>query len=237
MKLRFALLGLATVGIAYGFSWALRMPADAVQGESARIISVHVPTAWLAFLAFGLTAVFGLAWLATKRSKLDHLAAASAEIGVLFTALALVTGMIWGKVTWGIAWDWGDARLASTAMMFFVYLGYLALRRATPDATQRARRSAILGAVGALQVPLVYFSVNIWRTLHQTQSVRPDGASMPTETLISMLVNLGAFTLLYLALLAWRTDQLRIEETYLAETSLAPNAGAAVIPPKLQPGS
>ena len=237
MKLRYALLGLATVGIAYGFSWALQMPADAVQGESARIISVHVQTSWLAFLAFGLTAVFGLAWLATKRSKLDHLAAASAEIGVLFTALALVTGMIWGKATWGIAWDWGDARLASTAMMFFVYLGYLALRRATPDPTQRARRSAILGAVGALQVPLVYFSVNIWRTLHQTQSVRPDGASMPTETLISMLVNLGAFTLLYLALLVWRTDQLRIEETYLAGTSLAPNAGAAVIPPKLQPGS
>lgn len=237
MKLRYALLGLATVGIAYGFSWALRMPADAVQGESARIISVHVPTSWLAFLAFGLTAVFGLAWLATKRSKLDHLAAASAEIGVLFTALALITGMIWGNATWGIAWDWGDARLASTAMMFFVYLGYLALRRATPDATQRARRSAILGAVGALQVPLVYFSVNIWRTLHQTQSVRPDGASMPTETLISMLVNLGAFTLLYLALLVWRTDQLRIEETYLAKTSLAPNAGTAVIPPKLQPGS
>lgn len=237
MKLRYALLGLATIGIAYGFSWATRMPSDAVQGESARIISVHVPTAWLAFLAFGLTALFGIIWLVTKRSKLDHLAAASAEIGVLFTGLALITGMIWGKVTWGIAWDWGDARLASTAMMFFVYLGYLALRRAMPDPTTRARRSAILGIVGALQVPLVYFSVNIWRTLHQTQSVRPDGASMPTETLISMLVNLAAFTVLYVALLVWRAAQLGIEETRMAETSRASNAGAAVVPPKLQPGS
>ncbi len=237
MKLRYALLGLATIGIAYGFSWAIRMPSDAVQGESARIISVHVPASWLAFLAFGLTAVFGIAWLITKLSKLDHLAAASAEVGVLFTGLALITGMIWGKATWGIAWDWGDARLASTAMMFFVYLGYLALRRATPDPTTRARRAAILGAVGALQVPLVYFSVNIWRTLHQTQSVRPDGASMPTETLISMLVNVAAFTLLYLALLVWRSAQLGIEEAHLAQTAQASNAGAAVVPPKLQPGS
>jgi heme exporter protein C len=237
MKPRYALLGLATIGMVYGFSWASRMPGDAVQGESARIISVHVPTAWLAFLAFGMTAVFGIAWLVTKRAKLDHLAAASAEVGVLFTGLALITGMIWGKATWGIAWDWGDARLASTAMMFFVYLGYLALRRATPDPVQRARRSAVLGAVGALQVPLVYFSVNIWRTLHQTQSVRPDGASLPTETLISMLVNLAAFTVLYLGLLLWRADQLRVEEARLAQTHLTPNAGAAVVPPKLQPGS
>ncbi len=237
MKLRYALLGLATIGMVFGLSLAARMPSDAVQGNSARIIGIHVPAAWLGFLAFGLTALFGIGWLVTKRPKMDYLAASSAEIGVLFTGLALVTGMIWGKATWGIAWDWGDARLASTAMMFFVYLGYLALRRAATDPVQRARRSAVLGIVGALQIPLVYFSVNIWRTLHQTQSIRPDGASMPTETLLAMLINLAAFTILFAGLLIWRADQLRIEEARLAETVLAPNAGSAVIPPKLQPGS
>lgn len=234
MKLmRRSLLVLAAVSLTYGFWWATQMPPDALQGESARIIAVHVPTSWVAFLAFGITALGGIMWLATKRSVFDRLAAASAEIGVLFTGLALVTGMIWGHAVWGIAWDWGDARMASTAMMFFVYLGYLALRRATPDETVRAQRSAVLGIIAVFQVPLVYFSVNLWRTLHQVQSVTDEGSSMPTDTLIAMLVNLAAFTLLYGALLAWRSGQLH-EESQRASSPTAA-AGAAVVQPTLEP--
>ena len=195
------LLGLAAVGIAVGAWMGLNAPPDALQGEYSRIINVHVPSSWLAFLAFGVTAVGSIAWLVRKTAKWDRLAASSAEIGVLFTGIALLTGMIWGHAVWGRAWDWGDPRLASTAVMFFVYLGYIALRATIDDPTVRARRSALLGAIAVIQVPLVYFSVNLWRSLHQTQSIRPDGSTMPDEMLQAMLFNVAAFTLLYVALL------------------------------------
>lgn len=118
----------------------------------------------------------------------------------------------------------------STAVMFFVYLAYIALRNAVEDPTVRARRSAILGAIAVVQVPLVYFSVNLFRTLHQTQSIRPDGSTMPDEMLTAMLVNLVAFTILFVALLAARLDVAKVE----AEARpAAPLAGDAVRPPRL----
>lgn len=155
---------------------------------------------------------------------------ASAEVGVLFTGIGLATGMIWGQWVWGTAWDWGDPRLTTTAVMFFVYLGYLALRAAVDDPVARARRSAILGTVAVIQVPLVYFSVNLFRTLHQTQSIRPDGSTMPSEMLIAMLVNVAAFTILYIALVAMRIEVAVAEES-ASETERM--AGAAVEPPRL----
>jgi heme exporter protein C len=120
--------------------------------------------------------------------------------------------------------------MASTAVMFFVYLGYLALRRATPDKEMRARRSAILGAIAVVQVPLVYFSVNLFRSLHQTQSIRPDGATMPSAMLVALLVNFVAFTLLYVALTSARVQVARAEEGVAVDTVLA---GDAVKPPRL----
>ncbi|HIE22220.1 MAG TPA: cytochrome C biogenesis protein [Acidimicrobiia bacterium] len=225
-----ALLGLAAIGLAVGLWFALTAPPDVLQGQYSRIINVHVPSLWLAFLAFGVTALGSIMWLIRKRPRWDRLAAASAEIGVLFTGIGLATGMIWGKAVWGTAWDWGDPRLASTAVMFFVYLAYIALRGAVDDPFTRARRSAILGAIAVVQVPLVYFSVNLWRTLHQTQSVRPGGATMPPEMLIAMLVNVAAFTLLYLALMAARLDLTRAEEAALGTDALA---GDAIEPPRI----
>ena len=156
---------------------AMASPADDVQGDLVRIMYVHVPSAWLAYTAFFVTFIGSLVYLVTRNLKADRVAAASAEIGVFFTGLALALGMIWAKPTWGVWWTW-DARLTLTAIMFFVYLGYLALRRTTDDPVARARRSAILGAIAFVQVPLVYFSVNLFRTLHQTQSVRPDGSTI-----------------------------------------------------------
>jgi heme exporter protein C len=118
----------------------------------------------------------------------------------------------------------------STAVMFFVYIGYIALRGAIDDPAVRARRSAILGVVAVIQVPLVYFSVNMFRTLHQTQSIRPDGSTMPDEMLTAMLVNLAAFTLLYIALLTARIDVAGAEARMAPESELA---GEAVHPPRL----
>ena len=138
--------------------------------------------------------------------------------------------MVWGQAVWGTAWDWGDARLMTTAVMFFVYLGYLALRNAIDDPEVRARRSAILGVIAVIQVPLVYFSVNLFRTLHQTQSVRPDGSTMPDEMITAMLVNLAAFTVLYIALMAARVDVARAEASVTAPRDIA---GDAVSPPRL----
>jgi heme exporter protein C len=224
------LFGVAAAAMAVGLWFALTAPPDALQGEYSRIINVHVPSLWLAFLAFGVTALGSIMWLWKKKQRWDRLASASAEIGVLFTGIGLFTGMVWGQAVWGRAWDWGDPRLTSTAVMFFVYLGYIALRNAVDDPVVKARRSAILGVVAVVQVPLVYFSVNLFRTLHQTQSIRPDGSTMPAEMLIAMLVNVAAFTILYVALMVARTDVARVEEAN-RETELL--AGDAVKPPKL----
>ncbi|MGD2043115.1 MAG: cytochrome c biogenesis protein CcsA [Acidimicrobiia bacterium] len=224
------LLSLAGVAIAVGLYFALTAPPDALQGEYSRLINIHVPSLWLAFLAFGVTAFGSIMWLIRKKRRWDRLASSSVEVGVVFTAIGLFTGMVWGQAVWGTPWDWQDPRLMSTAVMFFVYLGYIALRNAVDDPVVKARRSAILGAIAFVQVPLVYFSVNLFRTLHQTQSLRPDGSSMPDEMLVAMLINLGAFTLLYVALMAARLDVARAEEAATPERALA---GDAVRPPRL----
>jgi heme exporter protein C len=213
-----------------GLWFALTAPPDALQGEYSRLLGIHPPAMWLAFLSFGVTAFGSIMWLIKKTEGWDRLAAASAEIGVIFTAIGLFTGMVWGQAVWGTPWDWQDPRLMSTAVMFFVYLAYIALRNAVDDPTVRARRSAILGAVAVVQVPLVYFSVNLFRTLHQTQSIRPDGSTMPAEMLTAMLVNLVAFTILYIALMAARLDVAGVEAEARPESSLA---GDAVRPPRL----
>lgn len=214
-----AVLTGAAIGI--GLILAFTSPPDLLQGDFVRILYIHVPSAWLAFLAFGVTAAGSIGWLFTRQMTWDRVAEASAEIGVLFTAIALATGMIWGKPVWGTYWDWGDARLATTAMMFFVYLGYLSLRRTTTDPRLRARRSSVLGAIAVVQVPLVYFSVKLWRTLHQGLTIRPDGIQMDGAMISALLVNVAAFTLLYATLLSYRTALARLEEAAAAQRILA----------------
>ena len=217
------------LGLAVGLWTAFTSAPDADQGDFVRIMYVHVPAAWLAFLAFGVTALGSIGWMIRKTFGWDRLAESSAEIGVLFTAVALFTGSLWGKPVWGTYWDWGDARMASTALMFFVYLGYLALRRATPDPTQRARRSALLGLMAVIQVPLVYFSVTLWRTLHQPMTIRPDGVQMDGSMVTALLTNVGVFTLLYLVLLTTRT-RIGAAEAEQAPVSATP-AGSVVTRP------
>jgi len=224
------LMSLAAVAVGIGLWFALTAPPDALQGEYARLLGIHPPSMWVAFLAFGVTALGSIMWLIKKTDRWDRLASSSVEVGVIFTAIGLFTGMVWGQAVWGTPWDWQDPRLMSTLVMFFVYLGYIALRNAIDDPTVRARRSAILGAIAVVQVPLVYFSVNLFRTLHQTQSIRPDGSTMPDEMLLAMAVNMVAFTILYIALVVARIEVAKVEAENAREEAVA---GEAVRPPRL----
>lgn len=221
---------LAALAFVAGVWLALAAPPDAVQGEYARILHVHVPSSWLAYLSFGITMIGSIAWLISKRFFWDRLAASSAEIGVFFTALSILTGMIWGYPVWGKAWDWGDARLVTTAVMLFVYVSYLALRRTIDDPRSRATRSAALGMTAFILVPIGYFSTVLWRTLHPGMTITPEGSSMNSEMLVAFLANLAAFTIVYLAFLVSRMRLARLEAAVVASTE---TAGSVVTPPDL----
>jgi heme exporter protein C len=199
------ILAVAVIGASLYRS--MTVAADVTQGDVQRIMYVHVPSAWLAFLAFMVTMVGSIAWLRTKEQKWDRVAASSAEIGVVFTGLAIAAGMIWAKPVWGQFWTW-EPRLVTTALLFFIYLGYLALRRAVIDPVQRARRAAIMGIVAAVQIPIVYYSVNWWRSLHQPSSAR----SIDTPLRITLLLGVVAFTFAYSVMLRRRLELARLEE-------------------------
>ena len=175
-------------------------PADYQQGEAFRIIYVHAPAAWLSLMCYmtmAIAAAVGLIW----RIKLAHaLAAASAPIGASFALLCLVTGSLWGRPMWGTWWEW-DGRLTSQLILFFLYLGYMALRSAYDDLTRADRASAVLAIVGVVNVPIIHFSVYWWNSLHQGSTViRKGGPAMPASMLIPLLMCFDGFTLLYAAL-------------------------------------
>src|SRR5437588_5023388 len=164
-------LGIAATAAAILASWMglLWAPTDAIQGDVYRVIYVHVPTAWLAYLAFVVVFLASVGWLWTRRPWFDALAVASAEIGVLFTGLFIVAGSVWAKPTWGVWWTW-DPRLTTTAVLFVIYVGYLMLRTIQTDPLARARQSAVVGIVGFVDIPIVNQSVTWWRSLHQGTS-------------------------------------------------------------------
>ena len=169
----------------------------------------------MAYLAFIVTAVASAIYLFCKRHSLgwDRLAGASAEVGVLFMGITLVTGMLWGRLTWGVFWEW-DARLTTTAFLFVTYVGYLAVRRLGGTHEQRARRSAVLALLAVLEIPLVHWSVRLWRSLHQEATVlRPDGdVKMDGLMLFTLFVGIIAFTLLYAWLVIHRQRTLAAED-------------------------
>jgi heme exporter protein C len=194
-------LGLAAVAGAASLWLA---PPDAVQGDLQRLMYVHVPAAWISYLAFVIVFASSIAYLVSGRIRWDHLAHAAAELGVVFTALAIVLGSIWGRPTWGVWWTW-DPRLTTTAILLLIYLGYLAVRRLTDDPTQRARWSAVVGVVGFVDVPIVHLSVVWWRSLHQGPSIlRPGGPVIAGPMLATLLLALAAFTAIFLYLLLVR---------------------------------
>lgn len=186
-------------------------PADVNQGESVRIMYPHVPGAWIAYLAFVVTAISSAAylWRRTRSLTWDRIAGASAEVGVLFMGISLVTGSLWGRLTWGTYWTW-DARLTTTAFLFVTYVGYLAVRGLGGSHHQRARRSAVLALLAVLEIPLVHFSVEIWNTLHQEASVAGRGTDVEMDGLMLFTLFLGivVFTLMYVWLVLHRQRSL-----------------------------
>ncbi|MEI6629236.1 MAG: cytochrome c biogenesis protein CcsA [Actinomycetota bacterium] len=210
-------LGIATV-VALIFlvlSGLIFSAEDVVQGSTVRMMYVHVPSIWVAYLAFGLTALCSAVYVSNRSRSLiwDRFAGASAEIGVLFVAISLVTGSLWGRLTWGTFWVW-DARLTSTAFLFITYIGYLAVRRLGGTFSQRARRSAIMALLAVLEIPLVHFSVNLWRTLHQKASIADPNAKVQLDgfMLFTLFWGLISFSMLFAWLLIHRQRLMALED-------------------------
>ena len=179
-------------------------PLEAIQGPAQKILYLHAPSAWVAFLAFGLVGLASVLYLWLKDERLDRIAESSAEVGVMFTTIVLVTGPLWGKPIWGTWWTW-DARLTLTLFLWFIYLAYIVLRGAVDDRAMRARYSAVLGILGTLLIPFIHMSVYLFRTLHpQPILMKPGAPSLPGEMLATLLLSFGSFTLLYVALLRGR---------------------------------
>ncbi len=211
------LLGTATL-TALGLVAVLGLvftPAAEQFGQSVRLLYIHAPTAWVAYLAFGVTAVGSALylWRRTRSPAWDRLAGASAEVGVVFTAACLATGMIWGQLTWGDWWVW-DARLTTTALLFILFLGYLAIRRLDAPPEVRARRAAIAGLVAAVDIPIVHQSVTWWRTQHQDATVlrRDLDPQIDGTMLFTLMLGFAAFTLAYVWLVMHRNRVAMLED-------------------------
>ena len=233
------LIELTAVGtLAVALGAALLVPPEQTQGDLARMLFVHVPSIWLAYVAFVVTLLGSAAYLLTRNRRWDRLAASSAEVGVFFTGATILMGMIWAKPTWTVWWTW-DPRLVLTAVLFFVYLGYLALRRAIVDPDLRARRAAVFGMLAIVQIPIVHFSVVWWRSLHQQATVlRPGPLQMDPPFQAAMWMAVVAFSVVYVALVRRRMELARLEDR--VEDALAADdravAGDQVTAPLLRSG-
>jgi heme exporter protein C len=203
-----ALVALAGVYVlALGYT-----PVEARQGVAQKIFYLHVPAAWCALMAFSLVGLTSALYLWLHDPRLDRFAAASAEVGVAFSAVMLTTGPIWAKPIWGTWWTW-DARLTLTLFLFFLFIGYLALRASLHDPQERARFSAVVGILGMLLVPFIHLSVYLFRTLHpQPVVLKPSAPSLPPEMLRTLLISMLVFTVLYLGLVTLRYGLALAEE-------------------------
>ncbi len=205
------LYALALIALAVGLTLGFRAPPDYQQGATVQIMFIHVPFAWLSMMIWTVMSVSALGTLVWRHPLADVAVKAAAPIGAVFTALALITGSIWGRPMWGTWWVW-DARLTSVFILFLMYLGLIALTRALDEPGRSAKAAAILVLVGFVNIPIIKFSVDWWNTLHQSASViRVDGPAMPPVFLIPLLVSAAGFTLLFFALhlTAMRTEVLR----------------------------
>lgn len=195
------LTGLTAILFAAGLYLAFFIaPPDYQQGETVKIMFIHVPSAWLAMACYTVIAMSAVGSLVWRHPLADVSAKAAAPIGAAFTALALITGSLWGKPMWGTWWVW-DARLTSVLVLFFLYLGLIALWHAIEEPSKAGRAAAILALVGFVNVPIIKFSVDWWNTLHQPASVaRFGGPAIHSSILIPLLVMAAAFTALFLLL-------------------------------------
>ena len=189
-----------------GFYWSLfATPPDYQQGQSVKIMFVHVPAAWMGIFVYSVMAGASLVGLVFRHPLADVAAKSAAPLGAAFTALALLTGSLWGRPMWGTYWQWGDARLVSELILLFIYLGYIGLWNAIDDPVRAAKAAAVLALVGAADVPVIHFSVDWWNTLHQPASIlRPGGPTIDKSFLVPLLIMILGYTFLFLWLLLLR---------------------------------
>jgi heme exporter protein C len=234
--MRTRILGVVALAAVVVATWVALgvVPADLNQGDAQRIMYPHVASAWLAYLSFGVTALGGILWLWRRDLRFDAVALAGAEIGVMFTAFAIWGGMMWGRPVWGVFWQWEDPRLTTTALLLALYVGYLLFRRLTDDPERRATRAAIVGIVAAVDIPIVHFSVEWWRGLHQTATIAsPDRVLDPAAPMAfvgTLLGMLGAFTLAWVYLMIRRYQLARAQQAGEERARLALLAGARAAP-------
>ncbi|WP_077589139.1 cytochrome c biogenesis protein [Planococcus lenghuensis] len=202
IKLPVALLATAALLIQFYLSF-FYAPTERFMGHIQRIMYFHVPSAFVAFAAFFLVFIGGVLYLYTKNKKWDYLAVSAAEIGVIFTTIVLITGSLWARPVWNAWWVWEDPRLVTSLILWFIYIAYL-LIRASVKGDERIRRfAAIFGIIGFLDVPLVYFSVKWWRTIHP-KVIDEQGVHMPAEMAQTLFYSIFAFQLFFVALLIYR---------------------------------
>ena len=223
--------GLATLGLFAVGAWLalLGSPKDYQQSDTVRIMYVHVPAAWMAMFVYANLALASAVALVWRHPLAEVAGKAMAPIGACFTAICLVTGSLWGKPMWGAWWVW-DARLTSVLLLFFLYLGYMALANAFDDEARGARAAAILAIVGVINLPIIKFSVDWWNTLHQPASVgRMGGPSIHPSMLTPLMVIAVAYGMFFVTVLLWRMEAALIERRLAARRLLAemsPGAGA-----------
>lgn len=181
----------------------LYVPTGEVMGVVQRILYIHVPICWLAFLAFFVVFLGSAVYLWRRANSWDTIAYSSAEIGIVFTTLALVTGSIWARSVWGVWWTW-DARLTTTAVLWFIYLAYFIVRFSVTEEQRAARFAAVVGIVGFIDVPICALAIVLWRTHHPSPVVFEGG--LTAAMLMTLLVSLAAFTALYFLLLSMRAS-------------------------------
>ncbi len=230
MKFQFFILVAITAILAFG-------PFDQTQGEISKLLYLHVPTVWIAYLAYTVTFVYSLRYIISKKPKFDQIAASSAKVGVFFTAVTLFAGSLWGRFTWGTWWVWGDARLNLTALLLLVYIGYIVSRGTKSyDRHQIAKRSGYIGTLGIVQIPIIHFSVLWWRSIHQpatilSQETASTGtAPMSTDILVTLLTSVILATLYYIVDLRrvlideqkyWEDDMNKIDRERVSKPVLA----------------
>lgn len=227
------LWGAAALVLALGlYQSFFRAPPDYQQGETVRIMFIHVPAAWLAMMGYGIVAASSFGLLVFRHPLADVSAKAAAPIGAVFTLLALITGSLWGKPMWGTYWVW-DARLTSVLILFFLYLGLIALRQSIEDEADAAQLTAILAIAGIVILPIIKFSVNWWWTMHQPSTQLTSTVHLSMR--IPLLVMAAGFTLLFLAMhmaamrneiLRQRVKAMRMIEVTRAEVGRAENGRA-----------
>jgi heme exporter protein C len=196
---------LASAAMLYAF-WMIFFyaPTERSMGLVQRIYYVHVPSAWVAFFAFFIVALCSLGYLWLRDERLDAISVSAAELGLVFTTGVLISGPLWGKLAWGAWWVW-DARLTLTLLLWFIYVGYFMVRNATDNPQRGKRFAAVVGIVGAVDIPLIHMSVQWFRSQHpQPVVLRPDGPTAAPEIVQTLLVSLLAFTLTFFALLLYR---------------------------------